>query len=32
MSSEVRVHTLGASVTEASVATWHKKPGVDVAY
>ena len=31
MSSEVRVPTLGESVTEATVATWFKKPGDDVA-
>ncbi|MDA0722133.1 MAG: dihydrolipoamide succinyltransferase, partial [Proteobacteria bacterium] len=27
MSTEVRVPTLGESVTEATVATWFKKPG-----
>lgn len=27
MSIEVRVPTLGESVTEATVATWFKKPG-----
>ena len=31
MSTEVRVPTLGESVTEATVATWFKKPGEDVA-
>jgi 2-oxoglutarate dehydrogenase E2 component (dihydrolipoamide succinyltransferase) len=31
MSSEVRVPTLGESVTEATVATWFKKPGDVVA-
>ena len=31
MSVEVRVPTLGESVTEATVATWFKKPGDDVA-
>ncbi len=31
MSIEVRVPTLGESVTEATVATWFKKPGDDVA-
>ncbi|QUJ76873.1 2-oxoglutarate dehydrogenase complex dihydrolipoyllysine-residue succinyltransferase [Sulfitobacter albidus] len=31
MSSEVRVPTLGESVTEATVATWFKKPGDIVA-
>ncbi len=31
MSSEVRVPTLGESVTEATVATWFKKPGDTVA-
>lgn len=31
MSSEVRVPTLGESVTEATVATWFKKPGDAVA-
>ncbi len=31
MSTEVRVPTLGESVTEATVATWFKKPGDDVA-
>ncbi|MEO0703476.1 MAG: 2-oxoglutarate dehydrogenase complex dihydrolipoyllysine-residue succinyltransferase [Pseudomonadota bacterium] len=31
MSSEVRVPTLGESVTEATVATWFKKPGDSVA-
>ena len=27
MSTEVRVPTLGESVSEATVATWFKKPG-----
>ncbi len=31
MSIEVRVPTLGESVTEATVATWFKKPGDTVA-
>jgi 2-oxoglutarate dehydrogenase E2 component (dihydrolipoamide succinyltransferase) len=31
MTTEVRVPTLGESVTEATVATWFKKPGEDVA-
>ena len=31
MTSEVRVPTLGESVTEATVATWFKKPGDTVA-
>ena len=31
MSIEVRVPTLGESVTEATVAVWHKKPGESVA-
>ncbi|SDW91284.1 2-oxoglutarate dehydrogenase complex dihydrolipoyllysine-residue succinyltransferase [Roseicitreum antarcticum] len=31
MSTEVRVPTLGESVTEATVATWFKKPGDNVA-
>ncbi len=31
MSTEVRVPTLGESVTEATVATWFKKPGESVA-
>ena len=31
MSTEVRVPTLGESVTEATVATWFKKPGEHVA-
>ncbi len=31
MSTEVRVPTLGESVTEATVATWFKKPGDSVA-
>ena len=31
MSTEVRVPTLGESVTEATVATWFKKPGDRVA-
>ncbi|MEO1797600.1 MAG: biotin/lipoyl-containing protein, partial [Pseudomonadota bacterium] len=31
MSTEVRVPTLGESVTEATVATWFKKPGDTVA-
>jgi 2-oxoglutarate dehydrogenase E2 component (dihydrolipoamide succinyltransferase) len=31
MSIEVRVPTLGESVTEATVATWFKKPGEAVA-
>jgi hypothetical protein len=31
MSIEVRVPTLGESVTEATVATWFKKPGDAVA-
>ena len=31
MSVEVRVPTLGESVTEATVATWYKKPGDTVA-
>ena len=31
MSMEVRVPTLGESVTEATVATWFKKPGDSVA-
>jgi len=31
MSNEVRVPTLGESVTEATVATWFKKPGDSVA-
>ncbi|MAU53742.1 MAG: dihydrolipoamide succinyltransferase, partial [Roseovarius sp.] len=31
MSTEVRVPTLGESVTEATVATWFKKPGDPVA-
>ena len=31
MSTEVRVPTLGESVTEATVATWFKKPGDQVA-
>ncbi|MEM9031254.1 MAG: biotin/lipoyl-containing protein, partial [Pseudomonadota bacterium] len=30
MSTEVRVPTLGESVTEATVATWFKKPGESV--
>ncbi|MEE4121355.1 MAG: biotin/lipoyl-containing protein, partial [Paracoccaceae bacterium] len=30
MSTEVRVPTLGESVTEATVATWFKKPGEQV--
>ena len=30
MSTEVRVPTLGESVTEATVATWFKKPGEKV--
>jgi len=31
MSTEVRVPTLGESVTEATVATWFKQPGDSVA-
>ena len=31
MATEVRVPTLGESVTEATVATWFKKPGEAVA-
>ena len=31
MTIEVRVPTLGESVTEATVATWFKKPGDAVA-
>ncbi len=31
MSTEIRVPTLGESVTEATVATWFKKPGESVA-
>ena len=31
MSSEVRIPTLGESVTEATVATWFKRPGDSVA-
>ena len=31
MSTEIRVPTLGESVTEATVATWFKKPGDAVA-
>ena len=31
MSTEVRVPTLGESVTEATIATWFKKPGEQVA-
>ena len=31
MSTDVRVPTLGESVTEATVATWFKKPGEAVA-
>ncbi|MEL6577940.1 MAG: biotin/lipoyl-containing protein, partial [Pseudomonadota bacterium] len=31
MTTEVRVPTLGESVTEATVASWFKKPGEDVA-
>ena len=31
MATEVRVPTLGESVTEATVATWFKKPGDTVA-
>src|SRR6056297_440069 len=31
MSTEVRVPTLGESVSEATVATWFKKPGEKVA-
>ena len=31
MSTEVRVPTLGESVTEATVATWFKQPGESVA-
>ena len=31
MTTEVRVPTLGESVTEATVATWFKKPGEPVA-
>ena len=31
MATEVRVPTLGESVTEATVATWFKKPGDQVA-
>ncbi|MEM9784681.1 MAG: biotin/lipoyl-containing protein, partial [Pseudomonadota bacterium] len=31
MTVEVRVPTLGESVTEATVATWFKKPGEHVA-
>ena len=31
MSTEIRVPTLGESVTEATVATWFKKPGDPVA-
>ena len=31
MSIEVRVPTLGESVTEATIATWFKKPGDSVA-
>ena len=31
MTTEVRVPTLGESVTEATVATWFKKPGDSVA-
>ena len=31
MATEVRVPTLGESVTEATVATWFKKPGDAVA-
>ena len=31
MTTEVRVPTLGESVTEATVATWFKKPGDPVA-
>ena len=31
MTTEVRVPTLGESVTEATVATWFKKPGDAVA-
>ncbi|PHQ69785.1 MAG: dihydrolipoamide succinyltransferase, partial [Paracoccus sp.] len=30
MTTEVRVPTLGESVTEATVATWFKKPGDSV--
>ncbi len=30
MSTEIRVPTLGESVTEATVATWFKKPGDQV--
>ena len=31
MATEIRVPTLGESVTEATVATWFKKPGEAVA-
>ncbi|HHI71557.1 MAG TPA: hypothetical protein ENJ91_11175, partial [Rhodobacteraceae bacterium] len=31
MTIEIRVPTLGESVTEATVATWFKKPGDPVA-
>ncbi|MEL6208222.1 MAG: biotin/lipoyl-containing protein, partial [Pseudomonadota bacterium] len=31
MTTEVRVPTLGESVTEATVATWFKQPGESVA-
>ncbi|NOX73428.1 MAG: dihydrolipoamide succinyltransferase, partial [Alphaproteobacteria bacterium] len=31
MSTEIRVPTLGESVTEATIATWFKKPGEAVA-
>ncbi|NND41359.1 MAG: dihydrolipoamide succinyltransferase, partial [Silicimonas sp.] len=31
MATEIRVPTLGESVTEATVATWFKKPGDSVA-
>ena len=31
MTTEIRVPTLGESVTEATVATWFKKPGDTVA-
>jgi 2-oxoglutarate dehydrogenase E2 component (dihydrolipoamide succinyltransferase) len=31
MSTEIRVPTLGESVTEATVATWFKKPGDEIA-
>ncbi|HCX68330.1 MAG TPA: dihydrolipoamide succinyltransferase, partial [Rhodobiaceae bacterium] len=31
MATEIRVPTLGESVTEATVAQWYKKPGDSVA-